>query len=153
MKRLLLPLLVVTHAAAAAAVLAPGAALPALQLKDQHEKPVTIAPDTRLVFFAAEMGGSRMMSRALDALPAATLKDKNAVYIADISGMPAIFSTIVALPRLQQAGYRVGLVKDERQAASLPRKPGSVTVLKVESGRVRSVEFARDTQQIKSHLK
>jgi NADPH-dependent ferric siderophore reductase len=152
-KRILLPLLFSLHAVVAAAVLEAGAALPSINLKDQHEKPVTIAPDTKLVFFAAEMGGSRLMTKALGTLPPTALKDKNAVYIADISGMPAIFSTIVALPRLQKVGYTVGLIRDSKDGASLPRKPGTVTVLKVDAGKVSAVDFARDAQQIKAHLK
>jgi NADPH-dependent ferric siderophore reductase len=152
-KRILLPLLFSLHAVVSAAVLEAGAALPSINLKDQHEKPVAIAPDTKLVFFAAEMGGSRLMTKALGALPPTALKDKNAVYIADISGMPAIFSTIVALPRLQKVGYTVGLIRDAKDGASLPRKPGTVTVLKVDAGKVSAVDFARDAQQIKAHLK
>jgi NADPH-dependent ferric siderophore reductase len=141
------------HAVAIAATLEPGAVLPSINLKDQHEKPVAIAPDTKLVFFVTEMGGSRLMTKALIALPPNTLQNKHAVYIADISGMPAIFSTIVALPRLQKMGYTVGLIRDSKEGASLPRKPGTVTVLKVEAGKVSAIDFAKDAQQIKLHLK
>ncbi|HWP13874.1 MAG TPA: hypothetical protein VNN06_18770, partial [Ramlibacter sp.] len=73
--------------------------------------------------------------------------------IADISGMPAIFSTIVAVPRLQKMAYPVALIRDAREGASLPRKPGTVTVLKVDAGKVSAIEFAGDLQQIKGHLK
>jgi hypothetical protein len=151
--RALLPLLFLLHAIASAAALQPGAALPAISLKDQHDKPVAIAPDTKVVFFTSEMGGSRLMTEALHALPPATLKEKNAVYIADITGMPAIFTTIVAMPRLQKAAYPVALIKDSKQGASLPRRPGAVTVLKVDAGKVSAVEFAKNSQQIKHHLK
>lgn len=153
MKRILLPVLLLLHAVAWAAALQPGAVFPSIDLKDQHDKPVAIAPETKLVFFASEMGGSRLMTKTLDALPPATLKDRNAVYIADITGMPAIFTTIVAMPRLQKAAYPVALIRDARQGASLPRKPGAVTVLKVDAGKISSVEFAKDSQQITRHLK
>lgn len=150
----LLPLLFLLHAAANAAALQPGAALPSLtELKDQNDKPVAIAPETRIVFFASEMGGSRVMTRVLDSLPATTLKDKQAVYIADISEMPAIFTTIVALPRLQKTGYTVGLIRNAKDGASLPRKPGAVTVMRLEAGKVSSVDFVKDAQQIKRHLR
>jgi hypothetical protein len=81
------------------------------------------------------------------------LKDKKAVYVADISGMPDIFSTIVALPRLQKMPYSVALVRDASETATLPRKPGTVTVLRVEAGRISAIDFASDLQQIKGHLK
>lgn len=153
MKRVLLPVLFLLHAVATAATLQPGAALPSIDLKDQNDQPVAIAPETKVVFFTSEMGGSRLMAKALDTLPSSTLKDSNAVYIADISGMPSIFTTIVAMPRLQKAAYPVALIKDAKQSASLPRKPGAVTVLRVDAGKISAVEFARDSQQIRHHLK
>lgn len=150
----LLPLLFVLHAVATAAALQPGAALPPIAgLKDQHGKPVAIAADTKLIFFSNEMGGTRVMTKALDALPSTALKDKQAVYIADISGMPAIFTTIVALPRLQKSGYAVGLIRNAKDGASLPGKPGAVTVLRVDAGTVSAVDFVHDAQQIKRQLK
>ena len=93
------------------------------------------------------------MAKALEALPAATLQDKKAVYIADISSMPGLISTMAALPKMQKAPYRIALVRFEKEGERLPRKPGAVTVLKVDAGKVSAVEFARDTQQIGAHLK
>jgi NADPH-dependent ferric siderophore reductase len=152
-KRALLPVLYLLHAVAGAAAVQPGAALPSIDLKDQHGKPLAIAPDTRILFFATEMGGSRLMTKALDTLPPTTLKDRNAVYVADITGMPAIFTTIVAMPRLRKSAYPVALISDAKQAASLPSKPGAVTVLRVDGGKISAVEFARDAHQIQRHLK
>ena len=153
MKRILLPVLFVVHMAATAAVLQPGETLPPINLTDQHEKPLAIARDTRLVFFAAEMDGSRLMTKALAALPATALKDRNAVYIADISGMPGLVSIMFAGPKLQREAYTVALVKDAKEAAILPRKPGAVTVLRIDDGKVIAIEFARDLRQVSRHLK
>ena len=152
MKRILLPLLLAGQLATAA-TLQPGEALPPIRLKDQHEKPLAIGSDTRLIFFAAEMEGSRLMARTLEALPPSILQDRKAVYIADISGMPGLISTMMAVPKMQRMPYSVALVRLARDGEQLPRKPGAVTVLKVESGTIRSVDFAQNAQQIGSHLK
>jgi hypothetical protein len=77
-KRILLPVLLAAHMVATAAMLQPGDSLPAINLKDQHEKPVAITPDTRLIFFTSEMDGSRLMTNALASLPPTSLKDRNA---------------------------------------------------------------------------
>ena len=127
--------------------------MPAISLKDQHDKPLAIAPDTRVVFFAGEMESSRLMAKALEALPPATLQEKKAVYIADISSMPGLISTMMAVPKMQKAPYRIGLVRFEKEGERLPRKPGAVTVLKVDAGKVSSIEFASDAQQIGGYLK
>lgn len=152
MKRILLPLLLAGQLATAA-TLQPGEALPPIRLQDQHEKSFAIGRDTRLIFFAADMETSRLMARTLEALPPATLQEKKAVYIADISGMPGLISTMMAVPKMQKAPYSVALIRFAKDGEQLPRKPGAVTVLKVESGTIRSVDFARNAQQISSHLK
>jgi hypothetical protein len=139
--------------AANAAVLQLGEALPPIKLKDQHEKPLAIARDTQLVFFTTEMDGSRLMTKALGVLPPTTLKDRNAVYIADISSMPGLVSIMFALPKMQREAYTVGLIRDAKEGASLPRKPGAVTVLRIDDGKVSAVDFAQDLQQISRHLK
>ena len=152
MKRILLPLLL-AGSLAAAATLQPGEPLPPSRFKDQHEKSVTIAPDTRLIFFAAEMESSRLMAKALEALPPTALQQKNALYIADISSMPGLISTMAAVPKMQKMPYTVALVRFAKDGEHLPRKPGAVTVLTVDAGRVSAIDFARTAEQISSHLK
>ena len=81
------------------------------------------------------------------------MQEKKAVYIADISSMPGLISTIIAVPKMQKAPYRIALIRFEKDGERLPRKPGTVTVLKVDAGKVSAVEFASDAQQIRNHLK
>lgn len=138
---------------ALAATLQPGQPWPPLALKDQHDKQFPVGPDARVIFFAFEMDGARLMTKTLDGLPAATLERKNAVYIADISAMPGLISTMAAEPRLQRAPYRIALIRYARDGERLPRKPGAVTVLTLEAGRISSIEYARDARQIGEHLK
>jgi hypothetical protein len=153
LKRILLPVLLAAHMLALAGALQPGDPLPAITLKDQHEKPLVIAPDTKLVFFAAEMDSSRLMTNALATLPPTSLKDRNAVYLADISGMPGLVSSVFALPKMKKETYTVALIQVPKETASLPRKPGAVTVLRLEEGKISTVDFAQDVKQLHRHLK
>lgn len=138
---------------AAAAPWQAGDALPTVNLKDQHDKPLAIGKDTRLIFFAAEMAGSKMMTSILEALPPTTLQDRKAVYVADISTMPGPISIMVAVPKMKSRPYAVGVVRFERDAIDFPRKRGAVTVMKLDNGKISAVEFAQEPQQIAAHLK
>lgn len=132
----------------------PGERLPApLQLRDQHERPLPVPRDTRLIFLAAEMEASKLMGKALEGLPPSALQSRRAVYIADISNMPEPISTIVAVPRLQQLPYPVAVVRHAGETARLPRQAGAVTVLQVVDGRVAAVEFARSPEAVGKFLK
>ena len=99
------------------------------------------------------MDGNRLMTKVLEGLPPAAWQEKKAVYIADISSMPGLISTMMAVPKMQKAPYRIALIRFEKEGERLPRKPGAVTVLKVDAGKVSAIDFARDAQQIGGHLK
>lgn len=131
----------------------PGALLPDMVLKDQHDQRLTVGRDTRIIFVAAEMAASRMMTKALEALPPAALKERQAVYIADISSMPEPISTIVAMPKMRRLPYPVAVARHSGEVAHLPRKPGAVTVVRTEGGTVRAVDFANSPEALATYLK
>lgn len=130
-----------------------GEFLPDLVLRDQHDQRLTVGRDTRIIFVAAEMGASRMMTKALEALPPTALRERQAVYIADISSMPEPISTIVAMPRMRKLPYAVAVVRHAGEVAHLPRRPGAVTVVTTEGGTVRAVEFASSPEALGAYLK
>lgn len=130
-----------------------GEFLPDLVLRDQHDQRLTVGRDTRIIFVAAEMGASRMMTKALEALPPTALRERQAVYIADISSMPEPISTIVAMPRMRKLPYAVAVVRHAGEVAHLPRRPGAVTVVTIEGGTVRAVEFASSPEALGAYLK
>lgn len=145
--------LVAAASLATAATLQSGDSLPALPLKDQHAKAMPVPPDTRLIFFAAEMGSSKLMSKALEGLAPTALRDGKAIYIADISSMPGPISSFVAMPRMQKLPYAVAVVKDASETSALPRKPGAVTVLKTQGGKISAVDYAATAEQVAAYLK
>jgi hypothetical protein len=138
---------------ASAATLQSGDSLPALPLKDQHAKSMPVPSDTRLIFFAAEMASSKLMSKALEGLPPTALRDGKAIYIADISSMPGPISSIVAMPKMQKLPYAVAVVKDANETSVLPRKAGAVTVLKTQGGKISAVDYASTAEQVAAYLK
>jgi hypothetical protein len=138
---------------AAAATLQGGDPLPPLPLKDQHARSLAVPADTRLIFFAAEMGSSKLMSKALEGLPPTALRDGKAIYIADISSMPGPISSLIAIPKMQKLPYAVAVVKDAAETAALPRKDGAVTVLKTQGGKISAVAYAATAEEVAAYLK
>jgi hypothetical protein len=136
-----------------AAPLQTGEALPQMLLKDQHEQALAIGADTRIIFFAAEMNASKMMTKAPATLPPTALRDRKAIYIADISSMPEPISSIVGMPRMKKLPYTVAVVRYAKDVAHLPRKAGAVTVMSTTGGRMSAVSFAETPEQISTYLK
>ena len=138
--------------AAAAQPLVPGAAVAPLTVEDQHGKPLTVGPGTRIVLFAADKAASDFVSETLGAQPAGVLDRLNAVYLADISGMPALVTRMFALPAMRELPFPIGLGRDAAQLADLPRQKGAATLLRLGEGKVTGLEYLRDAAQLRQAM-
>lgn len=140
---------------AEAAPLTEGSAMPTLSLNDQHDKPAAVSTQTRWVVFTAEKPVSDMVSAVLAAEPAGVADRLRLVYVADISGMPALVTRMFALPKLRELPFPIALVRDTAQVAQvadLPRVAGAATVLHLENGRVIQVASARQAAELRTLL-
>jgi hypothetical protein len=65
--------------------------------------------------------------------------ERRLIYIADISGMPAMVTRMFALPKLRDLPFQVGLVQNSEVTGHLPRKPKEVTLISLEDQRVHAL--------------
>ncbi len=129
-----------------------GSALPAFSLEDQHGKPVSVQPDTRLVIFAADKAASDLANEVLGNEKEGVLERLQAVYLADISGMPALVTRMFALPAMRGLPFPIGLAREAGVLADLPRQKGAVSVIRLGDGKVSRVDHAQDATQLKTLL-
>ncbi len=139
---LLIPLL----AFAEVPTLKVGDAVPKLQLNDQHDKPFPLPADTRLLVFTADKSAAEMINGLLKQQPADYMSQRKMVYIADISAMPGFITSMVALPKMRDYAYRIAIGAEKEQTEMLPRAVDSVTVIGVESGKVKSIQQFKETE-------
>jgi hypothetical protein len=141
--------------AADAAPLAVGSAMPTLTLTDQHGRPTGVGPSTRWLVLTAEKPMSDMVSAVLSAEPAGVLDRLRLLYVADISGMPAMVTRLFALPKLRGLAFSIALVGDATQVAQvadIPRQPGCATVLRLDEGRVALVAAVCQAAELRALL-
>ena len=65
---------------------------------------------------------------------------RNAVYLANIHGMPGIVRAF-AMPKMRKYAHRIILGDDAALIAKFPEQKGKVTVIKLASGKVASVTY------------
>jgi hypothetical protein len=138
-----------------AAPLSAGSAMPPLSLSDQHDKLAVVGTTTRWVVFAAEKAVSDMVSTVLGAEPVGVVDRLHLIYVADISGMPALLIRMFALPKLRELPFPIALVRDAAhvtQVVDIPRVAGAATVLRLENGRVSQVESAFQPAELRALL-
>lgn len=111
------------------------------QAKDQHENAFTLKPaDTRYLLVSHDMETGKKANTALTALGKDYLPAKNAVYVANIHGMPGI-GRMFALPKMKKYSHRIILGDDAALIARFPQQNGKVTVLALSDGKVQSIQY------------
>ena len=123
-----------------------------MELKDQHDQAVVISEQTNLILFAAGKSTSALMSKTLEELPPSTLKDKKAIYVADISGMPGFITKMVAIPKMQKRPYTIAVLKDDVQSKRFPQKDDAITIVKLTGGKVTEINFVAKQEEITKAL-
>ena len=109
--------------------------------KDQHEQAYTFdAKTTRYLLVSHDMDTGKKANDALTALGKDHFSGKKAVYIANIHGMPGV-GRMFALPKMKKYNHRIILGDDAALIADFPAQQGKVTVLELDGGKVRSVQY------------
>ena len=66
--------------------------------------------------------------------------------------MPAFITRTFAMPSLREQPFEVGVSLDEKVLADWPRQEDAVTLIRLETGRVVSQEYATTEAQLRAAL-
>ena len=124
-----------------------GDKLPTITLNDQFEKTHTVAQDTKKILVAYDKDISGLLKDFLLAKEGTFLNDNNAVYIGDIRGMPSLISKFFAIPKMKKYEFSI-LFLDENHEAKFAKEEEKITVYTLENGKVTSVSYASNADEI-----
>jgi hypothetical protein len=145
-------ILILFPAFVSAAPIETGTSMPVLTLKDQHDTTHTIDANTRLLIFSAERDVSALVETALADQTAESLSAAGIQYVSDISAMPGMVTSMIALPKMRKRPYPMLLGRKAEETAMLPREPGKATLIVSEGGSITSVQFIGDTASLRAAL-
>jgi hypothetical protein len=135
-----------------AASLETGAPMPVLTLQDQHDTTHTIDANTRLLIFSAEREVSALVEAALADQTTESLSAAGIQYVSDISAMPGMVTSLIALPKMRKRPYPMLLGREAEETAMLPREPGKATLIASDGGSITSVQFIGDAASLRAAL-
>lgn len=127
---------------ASATPLKPGQTFPVFKnTKDQHEKAYPMPKELKHVAVAFTMGVGKSANQALAEKGADYLPAANAVFIANIYGMPGI-GRFFAMPKMRKYPHRIMLADAEGLLDDFPQKEDKVTVFDLNaSGEIVAIRF------------
>ncbi len=121
-------------------------------LLDQFDKAYTLDQQARILLVARNMTGAKLLKAALEEKPKGFLEARQAVFVADVSRMPAVISTLFAVPAMRDYNYRVLLDSQSRVASRYPAAEDQVLWLDLERGVLRDSRTVTDAQALRQAL-
>ncbi len=129
-----------------------GDTIEAFALEDQHGDSGGVDASTRVILFSRDMPGGDLLKEALEDVEAGALEARGAVYVSDISGMPALVSRLMAVPAMRRRPYDLLLDRDGDVTARLPDAIRQATLIHLDALRIERIEHASDAATIRASL-
>ncbi|MCG3674584.1 hypothetical protein L5F46_07340 [Aliarcobacter butzleri] len=128
--------------------------VPELKIKDQFEKEHTLNANIKTILFASDKATSDMLRDYL--LPLSEkeniLEKNNAVYIADISGMPSLISKYIALPKMKKYPFSI-LLLDDTNKDNFTKEDGKIIVYTLDNLKVTNITKISTPQELANIIK
>lgn len=121
-------------------------------LLDQHDQAYTLNDELRVLLVARSMDAAKLLDDALRGQPTGYLQQRHAVFLADISGMPAMIGTLFAIPKMRDYNYRILLDRDARIAPRYPADTASVLWLDLRDGKLQGQRSFTDARALAQAL-
>ena len=145
-------LLVCAAALAGAEPYAVGGTLRPFSLEDQHGEHGAVGDRTRVIVLSRDMGAGDVVKGTFADAEQRYLDEHGAVYVADISGMPALVSRMIAVPRMRERKYRVLLDRDGAVGRDFPYVEKRPTVVALDQLRIVAVEHPATAGELREAL-
>ena len=129
-----------------------GKSLSDLKLKDQNEKPQTLAADTQVVFFSFSKPTGHACNEFLEKQPANFLAEHKALYVADVSAAPSLIKKMFILPDLKELKFPILLINDDTLSAAYSKgmDKEKIVVVLLNNGTITKIENLKDTKALEN---
>ena len=121
----------------------------AFSLKDQYGNLYEVDETTRLILFSKDMEGGSIIRTGLKETYRNYLSNHNAVFIADISGMPGLIRKFVALPKMRKYPYSILLDMVSSVTKDFPSQPDKATLIYVRNLRITDIQYIENPDLIR----
>ncbi len=132
---------------AIASSLTVGNTLPTLKIKDQFEKEHIVDANIKTIIFSATKSEGTTIKEFLLTKDKDYLTTNKAAYVADITGMPSIITSLIAMPKMKGYPFSVLLV-DESNKSLFPVKEDMISVISLDNGKITDVKYVKTAEEL-----
>ena len=121
-------------------------------LTDQFDRIHTITSDVSTIVITFEKETLNSVNDFLSKKEKDFLERNNAIFIANISCLPNIFTRMFTLPKLRDYKYSILLIYDEKSAKFFEVE-NKITVYSIENGIVKNIRYLNSIFELEEILK
>ena len=129
-----------------------GSSLPTLTIKDQFEKDHVVDASVKTIVFSASKTEGATIKDFLLTKDKDFLAKNNLVYVADITGMPSIITTLFAMPKMKDYPFSVLLV-DEANKGLFAVKEDMISVISLENSKITDIKYVKTAEELAAIFK
>lgn len=121
-----------------------------IKIKNQFDAINPIAAETKTILFASDKATSDILKEYLLSKEGDILTKNNALYVADISGMPSLISKFIALPKMKKYPFSVMLL-DDTNKDFFGKEEGKIIVYSLDNLKItgmKSISTAKELEEI-----
>lgn len=128
------------------------APFPSLTLTTQHDDNMELPGDYQFILLSVDKKTGDWVTEWLDQQQPAYLENKRLAYVADIHRMPSLITKFVALPKMRDKAYPIGLGFEAETLAMLERQTDCLTLFKLDQQQIQHTEFICTAEQLEAKL-
>jgi hypothetical protein len=130
----------------------PSARLSDFVYKTPNDAVVKIPKDVKVIIVSFEKETGALINGYLHEQDAAYLKEHSAVFIADISKMPSVITTMFAIPKLKKYKHPIHINYSEGFDTVVPAKEEMVTLLFVENAKIKEIRYVATKEELRTAI-
>ena len=121
--------------------------LPTLKIKDQFEKEHIVDANIKTILFSASKTEGTTIKEFLLTKDKDYLTTNKTVYVADITGMPGIITSLIAMPKMKAYPFSVLLV-DDANKGFFPVQEDMISVISLDNGKITDVKYVKTAEEL-----
>lgn len=123
-------------------------------LKDQFNKQYTLNQKTKVILFAFSKATSDIMNLYMSTKAPDYLTSQDIFYIADISGMPSLVTTLFAIPIMKENKFPILLIYNKIDALHFryEEHQDKIMIITLDNQIVKSIKFVTNEYDLETEL-
>lgn len=125
--------------------------IPHIKILDQFDNSITLDENISKIIYVDSKDKSDVLKDFLKSKKPEFLSSHKTIYLADISDMPSIIASLIALPRMRDLKYPIYLL-DEKYIKLFANKKEKITIYSFSDSKVQDIKYLTTKEELSEYF-